>query len=459
MYFGTGLFVLAFAVALVPQFAAAQSPRVSRYTAMSAVRIAEAQRIEDQVVRAEAYREALEAINSGIERDDDNPEAYLHLGIVQTGLSNYLAADSAFDRAEEMYPDYVDASEGGTTPYRLNGWIQAYDAAAARMAEQDTEGAVELYRIANLIYDRRPEAYLNIGSQLAGLGDLEGSIDAWRSAIAVIESPDRDSGEDDETRDARWDTEFWTMAHSNLGRVLEMAQRPEEAIPVYETLLGRYPDNREARSSLGIVLVRAGQGNEALDIFDEILGRDDGTPLDYFNAGVSLYQVDQLDKASVGFEKALERAPMFRDALQNMSQTLGILEDYEAQIPFSERLLELDPHNEYIYQIHTRALVQVGRETDALGALEIMQGLPFITDNLQLQPTDSGARVLGTAMNKTLAPGTSITLRFTFYDNYGSPVGSEDVEVMLSDPEVPYTFQFTFEGEAEVLGYGYEFVN
>lgn len=457
MYFGTGLSVLAFAVALMPQFAAAQRPRVSQYTAISAGRIAEAQRIEDQEVQAEVYRELLETITLGIEREDDNPEAYLHLGIVQTGLSNYLAADSAFDRAEEMYPDYVDAREGGTTPYRLNGWIQAYSAATARTAEQDAEGAVELYRIANVVYDRRPEAYLNIGAQLAGLGDLEGSIDAWRSAIAVIESPDSDPG-DDATREA-WDTEFWTMAHSNLGRVLEMAQRPEEAIPVYEALLGRDPDNREARSALSVVLARTGQGNEALDVFDEILGRDDGTPLDYFNAGVSLYQVDQLDKASIGFAKALERAPMFRDALQNMSQTLGILEDYEAQVPFSEKLLELDPHNEYMYQVHIRALVQVGRQTDALGVLEIMQGLPFITDNFQLQPIASGARVMGTAMNKTLAPGTSITLRFTFYDNDGSSVGSEDVEVTLSDPEVPHTFQLTFEGGTEVLGYGYEFVN
>jgi tetratricopeptide (TPR) repeat protein len=456
MYFGTRLFVFAFAVALVPQLAAAQNPRVSRYTALSAGRIAEAQRIEDEELQLESWQEVLEAINTGIERDDDNPEAYLHLGIAQVGLSNYLAADSAFDRAEDMYPDYVD-EEGGTSPYRLNGWLQAYTDASARMAEQDVEGAVELYHIANLIYDRRPEAYLNVGSQLVGLDDLEGSIDAWRSAIAIIESPDIDPG-DDETRET-WDTQFWSMSHSNLGRVLEMAQRPEEAIPVYETLLERYPDNQEARSSLAMVLARTGQGDDALTIFDEILDRDDGTALDYFNAGVTLYQADEFGKASVGFVKALERAPMFRDALQNISQTFSILEDYEAQVPYSERLLELDPHNEYVYQIHIRALIQVGRQADGVGALEIMQGLPFITDNLQLQPMASGGRVSGTAMNKTLATGTSITLRFTFYDNDGSPVGSEDVEVTISDPGVAQTFQLTYAGGAEVLGYGYEFVN
>ena len=457
MYFGTRLFVLAFGAASVPQIAASQEPRVSRYTAVSAARIADAQRIEDEVIRVETYREVLEIINTGLEREDDNPEAYLHLGIVQTGLGNYLAADSAFDRAEEMYPDYVDAPEGGTTPFRLNAWFQAYTDASASSEEGNDEGAVELFHIANIIYDRRPEAYLSIGSQLAGLGDLDGSIDAWRSAIAVIESPDIDPG-DDATRES-WDTEFWPMAHSNLGRVLEMAQRAEEAVPVYEKLLERDPDNQEARSSLAIALAMTGQGDDAVSFFDEILARDDGTALDYFNAGVSLYQVDQLDKASVGFVKALERAPMFRDALQSLCQTLDVLEDYEAQVPYSERLLKLDPHNEYGYQMHIRALVQVGRQTDGVGALDIMQGLPFITDNLQLQPLASGARVSGTAMNKTLAPGTSVTLRFTFYADDGSPVGSEDVEVTISDPDVAHTFQLTFEGEADVLGYGYEFVN
>ena len=63
----------------------------------------------------------------------------------------------------------------------------------------------------------------------------------------------------------------------------------------------------------------------------------------------------------------------------------------------------------------------------------------------------------GIAINKTLEPGTTITLRFTFYDNDGNPLGSEDVEVTISDPEVAHTFQLTFEAEMQVLGYSYEF--
>ena len=457
MDFGTRLFVLAFGAALVPHLAAAQQePRVSRYTALSAMRIQEARSMEDDSLQAEAYRELLEEIYDGLASEDDNPEAYFHLGLVQIGLSNYLAADSAFDQAEGMYPDYVD-QDNGTGVYRFNGWVQAYNEGTARMEAQDSEGAVELFRFANVMFDERPEAYLNIGVETSGLDDVEVSIEAFRNAIAVIESPDADPG-DEETRQA-WDTEYWSTAQTNLGLVLERAGRHEEAVSVYEALLERDPDNVQAQSSLALALSLTGQGDDALLIFDEILGREDGSPLDYFNAGVSLYTADQMEKAVVGFTKTLERSPMYRDALQNLTQILNMLEEYEAQIPYSERLLELDPYNDLVIRLHVRALVQVGRQADGVALLDMMQELPFVTDYIQLQPSNSGASVSGQVINKTLEPGTTVTLRFTFYDDDGNPVGSEDCEVTISDPDVAHTFEVTFEAEEQVLGYSYEFVS
>ena len=434
-----------------------REPEVSRYTAISAMAIQQAQELEDPDEQAAAYREALDDILNGLSREDDNPEAYLHLAIVQTGLGNYLAADSAFDIAEAYYPEYATQEEGGTSAYRLNGWIQAYTQAVGLMEAQDAQGAVDLFQVANTLYDKRPEAYLNAGGQMVALGDLEGSIEAWRSAIAIIESPDGVPG-DDETRRS-WDEQFWPMAQSNLGQVLEMAGRAEEAIPVYEALLERDPDNAQARSSLALALAASGQGGGALTIFDEILARDDAAALDYFNAGVSLYSADELDKAVIGFEKALERAPMYKDALQNLAQTLDILQNYEALIPYTTRLLELDPYNEYGYSMHVRAMVQVGMQTEAVAALEIMQALPFATDNIQFQPTASGGTVVGQAINKTMDSGSEITLRFTFYDGAGNPLGTEDVDVTISDVDVAHGFQVSFSSDTQLLGYSYELGN
>ena len=366
-----------------------------------------------------------------------------------------MAADSAFDQAEGMYPEYEE-EENGTGVYRFNGWIQAYNEAVAVMAT-DPAAAVEIFRAANVLYDKRPEAYLNIGAQLAGLGDHDGSIEAWRQAIVVLESPDSDPG-DEATREA-WDNTFWPMAYTNLGQVLTMAGRGAEAIPFYEKLLERDPDNAAVRSSLALALSDAGQGDDALFIFDEILANENGSPLDYFNAGVSLYTADQLEKAVVGFEMALDRAPNYRDALQNIVQSFAVLENYEAQIPYAERLIELDPYNEYAYQLLMRALVQADRQPDAVAAMELLQALPFVIDNLQLQPSGSGVIIAGVAVNKTMDPGSSINLHFTFYDGAGSPLGTKDAEVTISDPEVAHPFQVGFDSNTTVLGYGYELGN
>ena len=432
-----------------------QEPRTSRYTVISQMRIAEAHEVEDDSLRAIAYGEALTAINDGLAEENDNPMSFLHLGIVNAGLKDYVGADLAFDQAEALYPDYVD-EDGGTGDYRFNAWVGAFDDAMLRLDEQDSEGAVELLRMANMVYGHRVEAYLNLGSSLAGLGDMEGSIEAWRSAIAVIESPDGNP-QDDVTRET-WDTEFWLLAHSNLSLLLPTVGRPEEAVVVLETILERYPDNPGSRSSLALALAQAGQGDDALGVFDEILAREDAAPLEYFNAGVTLYGADQIDKAALAFEKTVARSPMYRDGIQNLAQTLNLLEDYEAQIPHSEKLVELDPFNDYAQLMHIRALVQVGREPDAVAQLEVMQALPFVIDNLLLQPSNTGCSITGEAINKALEPGTSITLRFTFYDNDGNPVGTADTEVTVTVPDVANAFNVTFEGETQVLGYSYELV-
>ena len=59
--------------------------------------------MEDSV-RLAAYRAALAVVHEAIEDDPGNPAVYLHLGWAHIGLRDYAAADTAFDKAEEIYP-------------------------------------------------------------------------------------------------------------------------------------------------------------------------------------------------------------------------------------------------------------------------------------------------------------------------------------------------------------------
>ena len=459
MYVRTVTILSAIVLMSVPLQAKAQdppeqrTPEMTRHLVVAAGRLQQAQREEEDEVQLQAYQTALDFVNEAVMDDPGNPAVYLHLGWAHAGLHDFAAADSAFDRAEEIYPAYFD-EEDGTASFREAAWIDAYNDALGRGDAGDVEGAVSLFRLANDLYDLRPEAYLNLGTHLYNLGDTEASIEAWQGAVRVIESPDS-RPEDDEAR-TQWQGQYWVTAQSNLAQLLGSVGRPDEVVGVYEAMLERDPDNTGLQGELALAMAQSGQGDDALSVYDAILAAEDGSPLDYFNAGVTLYQAEAYDKATIAFEKVLARAPMYRDALQNLAQTLQLTQRYEDQVPHSARLLEMDPQNDLVFQMHARALVQVGRQEEGVEYLNRMQELTFVVDNLQLQPRQDGGRILGIVVNKTMDPGASVTLRFTFYDGEGNALGTADQDVPVSDPEVAMQFDVSFDAETMVLGYSYE---
>ena len=456
MYLRAGFFLFALAAILAPSQASTQTPRMESSHAIVALKLQRAENAEDEVVAARIYREVLNDIYTAISNFPNNATGYVQLGTARLGLGEYLAADSAFDRAEALYPDYID-EENGTGAIRENAWVGAYNEGIAALKAGDNENALTHLARANQIFDTRPEAYINLGATYANTGQLDASIEAWKSAIEVINSPDS-KPRDEETR-LQWVSEYGPMALDNLAQVLYRADRAEEAVAIYEKSLADDPDNGPARAGLAIALAQSGQAEGALSIYDEILERDDASALDYYNAGVTLYGAEAYDRATTAFVKVLERAPMYRDALQNLVQALALEENYEAQLPYSEKLLEMDGQNYFVYQMHLRALSLLGRTEDLGPILEVMKALTFLVDDLQLQPRSNGARVMGTVTNKLLEEGASVTLRFHFYDDGGNGLGTQDVSVPVPPVDGAQQFQVSIDTETAVMGYSYEVIS
>ena len=460
MYLRAGVSLVAVAALLAPSLALAQEagnePRMESRNALVAIKLQKAQGLEDPVLVEESYRDALEDVYEAIDRDPTNPTGFLHLGVARMGLLEFAAADSAFDQAEILYPNYI-SDENGTGVYRENGWIDAYNEGIAQLDANNTDGALEWFSTANMLFDLRPEAYLNLGATYANSRQPDLSVEAWRDAIAIIDSPDS-KPKDEETR-AQWVSDLRPMALGNLAQILTTNDRPEEAIEIYREILENDPKNDRARSGLAIALGQSGQAEDALDVYDEILESDDASALDYFNAGVTLYGAEAYDRAKIAFEKVLERAPMYRDALQNLVQTLALTEAYEAQLPWSQKLMEMDERNYLAYQMHLRALSQLGRSDEVAPLLEAMQAMTFLVDDLQLQPRGDGGRVFGTVTNKLLEEGSSVMLRFHFFDDGGAELGTQDVAVPAPPVDVAQQFQLSIDTERAVMGYSYEVVS
>jgi hypothetical protein len=87
----------------------------------------------------------------------------------------------------------------------------------------------------------------------------------------------------------------------------------------------------------------------------------------------------------------------------------------------------------------------------AIGALEIS------IDQLEFQRFGAGGGIVGgLIVNKTLDPGTSVTLRFTFYGTNDDEIGSDSVAISVGEVDTPQLFEHQFDSTETVGGYSYE---
>src|SRR5512140_890390 len=108
---------------LLPGVASAQKkPGNNRDTRSAEVYLDGANREQVLVDKQKFFQQALDATLRGAKTDPDNARVYLLMGRAQVGLNNLAAADSAFDKAEQLYPPYKTEID----PYRVNAWVALY---------------------------------------------------------------------------------------------------------------------------------------------------------------------------------------------------------------------------------------------------------------------------------------------------------------------------------------------
>ena len=436
-------------------------PEITANTARWSGGIADAFELGEGEEQDVAFGEILVLIDEAIAEgtEDENPLAFLQKGQAHMFRREYVEADLAFDRAEELYPDYF--TEAGMGPVstgeaRNGAWTMAFQEGAEFLAQQDFSSAAEYFQLANELYSRRPEAFMNLAVAMQSTGDIDGSIQAWYDAVGVMENPEFTPEDPEDV--AQWNS-YLPMSRGNLGSLLSsIPERSEEAIDILQEVVEEDPSNSNAQGTLAMLLARSGEGADAMAIFDIILADEEGSWQDYYNAGITLYQAEDWGRSALAFQKLLVRAPMYRDAMDYRVWSLFQSEQYAEQIEVSAALLEIDPNNETILRFHYQALSQEGRGEEAQPTLDKLLGLQFAMDALTLAPAQEGGSVSGYLINKAVDPGTDIKLLFTYYDASGAAIGTTDIEIEAPDLEGETTFSASFEADVPVLGYSYEVV-
>ena len=406
---------------LLPGVAFAQ--RDTRETREASKYIGLAMTKQQPAERADMYRQAMEHLRQGMASDAENAKVWLLAGTALAALGEMEEADQAFNRAEQLNPEYAAEIQGE----RETAWVEAFNRGIQLMDEQSYPEAIEALEAAQAIYTGRPEALMNLGALYANSGE------ALKAEQALLQAIDATNGplfeQLTEEQQAEW-VRFRTLATANIAQI--QAQQGIESFQAEEF------DSAAARFR------RAAETNpQARDY--------------WFNYGQALWAMTST------LEESLEAATQAADSARIIEELGGLYAEVQT---VARKSREFDPNNEVVYLMEARTHRMAGEWGDeaarnagqqaALRLLEEHAALTVILDQVgAISDGEGNVTIRGTLKNVKAAEGSTVTLRFTLLDTEGATIGTHDVAVTAPAPDQTVEFESTTTSEGEVAGWKY----
>ncbi len=164
-------------------------------------------------------------------------------------------------------------------------------------------------------------------------------------------------------------------AQNNLGNILRMLNRNEEAVPRYEKALALRPDDAETFNNLGNALLALKRYEGAIACYERTLALGPANPAAHNNLGVALKALGRHEAAAAQYGKALTLKPDYAEALGNLGSTLYTLDRHAEAAPHLVRALALQPKNVDIHSNLGNVLKALGRIDEAIACYERALGL------------------------------------------------------------------------------------
>ncbi len=383
-------------VALLPMHAAGQKYKDSKYTKDAEKFIGLAMTRSDMDSRRELYRQALAALDEGFVKDADNAKFWFVAGQAHAGAGDFLAADSCFAKTVSMYPD----AEADVEAERESAWLGAFQMGVDLMDQNNPDSALAVLEAGQKLYDKRPEALLNIGAIYANKGDLEKAEQAFERAIVATHGDIYSKL--DSAGQAQWDS-FAEVATLNIAQI---------------------------RGTRGVDAFTANDYDQAAELFGKAIEVNPYSRDYYFNQLQATYA-----KASA-VETEHEAAP---DDAALKTQLIGLYQTILQQIP---KVKEFDPTSENLELIRMRAVKREGElrgdTTEARQAaykiLQELEEMPVEVRDLSITPNDNGTvTVSGQLRNRTLPSGSNVGVDITLMGLKGETVGQINFTVVTAE--------------------------
>ena len=153
----------------------------------------------------------------------------------------------------------------------------------------EVDGAIKAFRRAIFINPQNADAHYNLGVLLRNQGHLNDAVENYIKVTAI--QPD------------------YINAHYNLGNILKELGRLEEAASSYQTVLSIQGDHIDARNNLGTVLQDLGRPEDALAIYHSALEIKPEYAEGLTNFGNALQDLGRFEESITSYTKALKIQP------------------------------------------------------------------------------------------------------------------------------------------------------
>ena len=395
---------------------------------------------------ADAKRVLVDALEAG---EETNPGVWYFLGRAYALEGDLAGADSAFTKAEALYPDCAEDMDN----QRRSIWVPLYNDGVEALDVNDLAAAREAFTKADLISNKEPFVPYYLASVLLSQDDIAGALELFKKTVRMGQT----EGDYEES---------YVTSLFNAGRLHHMLQQWDSAAVWYAQYREVMPNDREALAGILQVLEAGGRDEEALAFTDTILEYAEAmTALDIFSAGVSLFQANRYEGAIRAFVAGLEKNRHYRDGVYNLAQSYFAIakrdstetpsedkqkvqaEAAKEMLDVTKRLLDIDPANENSLRLHAAAYQLNGDTAATLDMLERIDALTFDVNIELFQPGDTGYQVRGTISNLKEEETSVPDIVFEFVNLDGRVVTTETVSGRILTSKASDRFQFNPVGE------------
>ena len=228
------------------------------------------------------------------------------------------------------------------------------------------EGSVKMFETAVNLKPDYAEAHKNLGITLKDLGQLDTAVESLSEAIAIDPN--------------------YVDAHYNLAITLKDLNQLDGAVKSYQKVIEINPNFAQAYNNLGNLMKDLGQTDDAIENYQKAIEINPSFAHAYNNLGNAFKDLGQLKEAVNNYEKAIEKNPNFSEAHNNLGNAYKDFGELNSALKSYQKAVNLDNNlYEAFYNLGV-VLIQLKRFNEAIqyfqSAIEINSDFAQAFNNL-----------------------------------------------------------------------------